>query len=114
MPNLGRSFTREFKTEAVCRVIEQGHSLAEVGRDPLIGESNLRSWKQVIPAEGEHGFPSKLWPPALDEELRCLRAEVKRLTTEREILKEAMAFFGWESSCNTTSSRPTAGDGQFG
>ena len=68
-----RAFTREFKAEAVRRVTEQDHSLAEVGRDLEIGESTLRSWKQALATEGEHAFPGKGNAPALEEELRRLR-----------------------------------------
>ena len=98
LPNPRRTFTREFKTEAVRRVTEQGHSPAEVGRGLQIGESTLRGWKRAIAAEGEQAFPGKGHAPALEEELRRLGAEVKRLTMEREILKEATASLARESS----------------
>ena len=38
-----------------------------------------------------------------EDEVRALRAEVKRLTMERDILKEAAAFFAVESKKNTRS-----------
>jgi transposase len=99
MAKTRRTFTREFKAEAVRRVTEQCCSLAEVARDLDLGESMLRSWKQALAAEGDHAFPGKGNSPALEEEeLRCLRTEVKRLTMEREILKKATAFFARESS----------------
>jgi transposase len=98
MPETRRTFTREFKAEAVRRVTEQGKSLSEVARDLDLGESMLRGWKQALAAEGDHAFPGKGHAPAVEEELRRLRAEVKRLTMGREILKEATAFFARESS----------------
>ena len=58
----------------------------------------LRAWKQALAKQGVHAFPGKGNPPALEEELRHLRAEVKRLTMERDILKKATAFFARESS----------------
>jgi len=73
MPNPLRTFTREFKAEAVRRVTEPGHSLAEVGRDLQIGESTLRSWKQAIAAEGEHPFPGKGHAPTLKSGTGLLR-----------------------------------------
>ena len=93
-----RSFTREFKIEAVRRITEQGHSLAEVARDLDLSESLLRGWKQALAAEGDRAFPGHGNPPALEEELRRLRAENKRLLMEREIFKKATAFFARESS----------------
>ncbi len=98
MAKTRRTFTPEFKAEAVRRITEQGKSLSEVARELDLGESMLRAWKQAIAAQGEQAFPGRGNPPALEEELRRLRAEVKRLTMEREILKKATAFFARESS----------------
>ena len=91
MAKTRRTFTPEFKAEAVRRVTEQGKSLAEVARDLDLGESMLRAWKQALAKRGDHAFPGKGNPPAQDEELRRLRAEVKRLTMERDVLKKATA-----------------------
>ena len=58
----------------------------------------LRAWKRTLATGGSQPFPGKGHPPAHEEELRRLRAEVKRLTMERDVLKEATAFFAGESS----------------
>ena len=58
----------------------------------------LRAWKQALGAAGDRAFPGEGNLPARDEELRRLRVEVKRLTTERDGLKTATAFFAGESS----------------
>jgi len=93
-----RTFTREFKVQAVKLITEQGKSAAEVARDLDLSESLLRAWKQALEADGDRAFPGQGNPPALEEELRRLRAENKRLQMEREILKKATAFFAKESS----------------
>ena len=98
MAKTRRTFTPEFKAQAVKLVTEGGRSLAEVARDLDLGESMLRAWKQALAKGGDHAFPGKGNPPALEEELRRLRAENKRLTMERDILKKATAFFARESS----------------
>ncbi len=98
MAKTRRTFTPEFKAEAVKRVTEQGKSLAEVAREFDLGESMLRAWKQATARGGDQAFPGKGNPPALEEELRRLRAENKRLTMERDVLKKATAFFARESS----------------
>ncbi len=98
MAKTRRTFTPEFKAEAVRRIVEQGKSLSEVARELDLGESMLRAWKQVLAAQGDQAFPGKGNPPALEEELRRLRAENKRLMMERDILKKATAFFARESS----------------
>ena len=98
MAKARRTFTPEFKVQAVKLVTEQGKSVAEVARDLDLGESLLRGWKETLAADGAGAFPGHGNPPALEEELRRLRAENKRLLMEREVLKEATAFFARESS----------------
>ena len=98
MAKARRTFTPEFKVQAAQRVTEQGKSIAEVARDLDLSESLLRSWKTALAASGAMAFPGRGNPPALEEELRRLRAENKRLTMERDVLKKATAFFARESS----------------
>ena len=98
MAKARRTFTPEFKVQAVKLVTEQGKSIAAVARDLDLSESLLRGWKQALTAEGERAFPGQGHLPALEEELRRLRAENKRLTMERDVLKKATAFFARESS----------------
>ena len=98
MAKARRTFTPEFKIQAVKLITEQGRSIAEVARDLDLGESLLRSRKTAFAADGARAFPGHGNPPALEEELRRLRAENQRLRMEREILKKATAFFARESS----------------
>src|SRR3954453_10512032 len=93
-----RNFTREFKVEAVRRIAAEGKSLAELARELGLGESPLRSWKTALAAEGERAFPGKGHLPAVEEELRHLRADDRRLRMGREVFEEATAFFARESS----------------
>src|SRR6267378_3637695 len=48
-----------------------------------------RSWKVAFQADGDQAFPGNGRLSAVEEELRRLRAENKRLLTEREVLKKA-------------------------
>jgi transposase len=98
MAKTRRTFTPEFKAQAVRFVAEQGKSLAEVARDLDLGQSMPRARKQALAGDGDRAFPGKGNPPALEEELRRLRAEVKRLAMGRDILKRATASFAGESS----------------
>ena len=92
-----RTYTREFKTEAVRLVTEQGYSVAEAARSLGVHETLLRSWKQALQAKGDQAFPGQGKLPAIEEELRRLRADNKRLQAERDILKKAAAFFAREA-----------------
>src|SRR5580704_12477411 len=91
-----RSYTREFKVEAVKLVTEKGYSFAEAARSLDVGETLLRSWKHSFHDQGEQAFPGNGNRSPLEEELRRLQAENKRLQMERDILKKATAFFAKE------------------
>ena len=93
-----RTYTPEFKAEAVKLVTEQGYSVAEAARSLAISENLIRSWKISFQTQGAQAFPGKGRPPAIEEELRRLRADNKRLLMEREILKKAAAFFAREAT----------------
>ena len=93
-----RTYTSEFKVEAVKLVTEKGYSVAEAARSLDIGETLLRSWKVAFEDGGDQAFPGNGRLSAVEEELRRLRAENKRLTMERDVLKKATAFFARESS----------------
>jgi transposase len=92
-----RTYTAEFKTEAVKLVTEQGYSVAEAARSLGVHETLLRSWKQALDAKGTDAFPGQGKLPAIEDELRRLRADNKRLLAERDILKKAAAFFAREA-----------------
>jgi transposase len=93
-----RTYTPEFKAEAVRLVTEQGYSVAEAARSLGLHETLLRSWKQALEVQGDQAFPGRGKLPAIEEELRRLRAENKRLLMERDILKKAAAFFAKEAT----------------
>jgi transposase len=93
-----RTYTNEFKVEAVKLVTEQGYSVAEAARSLDVSENLLRSWKTSFQANGDQAFPGKGRLPAVEEELRRLRADNKRLAAERDILKKAAAFFAREAT----------------
>ena len=93
-----RTYTNEFKVEAVKLITEKGYSVAEAARSLDVGETLLRSWKVALQAGGDQAFPGNGRLNPHEEELRRLRAEDKRLLAEREILKKAAAFFAREAT----------------
>ena len=94
--SLRRTFTLEFKREAVRLVTERKLSISEAARQLGIGPNLLRKWRQALEAGAEQASPEKKSVTALEEENRRLRAENERLRMEREILKKATAFFAKE------------------
>ena len=88
-----RSFSREFKLEAVRLVTEGGLSLSKAARDLGVGESVLGRWKKQLAEDPEEAFPGKGHLKSQDEELRRLRRENEILRQERDILKKAVGIF---------------------
>jgi transposase len=93
-----RTYTPEFKAEAVKLVTEQGYSVAEAARSLGIHDTLLRSWKQALEVQGDQAFPGHGNPSSSEAELRRLRAENQRLRAERDILKKATALFAREAT----------------
>jgi transposase len=88
-----RSFSREFKLEAVRLITHKGYSIAEASRSLGVEYSVLRRWKNQFEHDPQRAFPGKgqLKPP--DEEIRRLKKQLERVTEERDILKKALAYF---------------------
>jgi transposase len=87
-------YPAEFRRECL-RLLQSGErGVAELSGELGVSDQTLRNWLAQAAADEGRG-------PGLtsDErsELRRLRAEVKVLRAEREILKKAAAFFARES-----------------
>ncbi len=91
-----RSFTPEFKADAVrlCRAGDR--TVAQVAQDLDLTETALRDWVKRADEAGEALSTDTLNATERDE-LKELRKRVKRLEMEREILKKAAAFFAKEN-----------------
>ncbi len=90
-----RSYTPEFKHEAVRLIADEGQRIAEVARNLGINATMLGRWKREA-LEGD-AFPGKGRMKPMEEELRRLQKENRQLKMDREILKKAAAFFARES-----------------
>jgi transposase len=83
-----RSFTAEFKAEAVALVKQSGKSIGQVARDLDLTETALREW--VKKADGERVVRAKTELTEDEhQELLRLRKENQRLQMERDFLKKA-------------------------
>lgn len=89
-----RSFTPEFRHEAVRLALESDRPLSEIARELGIRPDQLRHWKQDATRAAGRPAPSGESP---EQELRRLRREVAVLRQERDFLKKAAAFFAKES-----------------
>ena len=90
-------YSKEFKLDAVSLVLEQNYSRAEAARSLGINANMLGRWVNAYQTDEGQSFRGngKLTPE--QEEIRNLKARVKRLEMERDILKKATAFFAAET-----------------
>ena len=89
-----RRFDDDFKAQAVRLVLDEGKSVGAVARDLDLTETALRAWVQRARAHRTRGRTGLT--TAEREELVQLRKENRQLRLEREILKNAAAFFAKE------------------
>jgi transposase len=93
-----KTYTPEYKLAAVKMITDQKLSVAEAARRLGVSENRLHDWKKAHAQKGADAFPGSGHLTPLEEENRRLRAEVKRLEMERDILKKAAAFFATHAS----------------
>jgi transposase len=88
-----RTFTKEFKMDAVQLVQSSQKSHAQIARDLGIADSTLSNWCKQFSEQGEQAFPGSGHLPPLEEENRHLKRENEILRQERDILKKAIGIF---------------------
>jgi len=87
-----RTFSPEFKGEAVRLVQQTDAPMAGIARELGVGKSTLLKWVDAA-------RPAPREPLTEDErsELQRLRRENRQLQMERDLLKKATAFFARHS-----------------
>lgn len=85
----GTRYTAEFRVEAIKQVVERGHKVIDVAKRLGVSQKSLYGWVRQARRSGAK--------PIGDDSLRVenmrLKAELKRTTEERDILKKAAAYF---------------------
>lgn len=94
-----KRFPEEFKIQAVKQVTDKGHSVASVAQRLDISTNSLYNWLKKYGSNSEH------YQEVTEHEARIkkLEKELKRVTQERDILKEAAVYFAGESKKSTRS-----------
>lgn len=96
---MSQRFTEEFKIQAVKQVTDQGYSVASVSERLGVTSSSLYNWIKAYGPDSEEHRQSQ----EQSDRIKQLDKELKRVTMERDILKEATVFFAGESKKNTRS-----------
>lgn len=90
-----RSFTQEFKLEAVKLAKEPNQSISKVAENLGLSQSVLRKWLKQVETDGGSG-PAGMLTSLERQEFSAQKKEIRQLRIEKEILKKAAAFFARE------------------
>ena len=95
----GQRYPEEFKIEAVKQVTDRGYKIADVAKRLGVTTKSMHNWIN------RYGEKSEQYQVGVEQqqELRALKAELRRVTEERDILKEAAVYFASESKRSTRS-----------
>ncbi len=88
-----RSFTDEFKREAVKLATTPGNSIAAVAQDLNLQRSVLRYWVKKFEQGRYEASPAKPIKSDSQAELEAVKRELARVKMERDILKKALGYF---------------------
>ncbi len=92
-----RTYSSEFKREAVRLVKDRGVAISQAARDLDLHENVLRKWVRELTADPQHAFPGQGQMKPEQAEIDRLKKENAKLRMERDILKKAAAYFAKES-----------------
>jgi|SRR5512135_2550192 transposase len=97
MGKVQKTYTREFKEEAVRLAQTSGKPIAQVARELGISDTSIHQWRRELAEHGKDAFPGSGHQTALEEENRRLKRELERVQQEREILKKVLSIFSRDS-----------------
>jgi transposase len=93
MPKVQKTYTAEFKREAVQLVQTSGKPIAQVARELGISDSSIHQWRKELVEHGSQAFPGSGQQTAQEAEVRHLKRELEVVKQERDILKKAIGIF---------------------
>ena len=93
MQKVQKTYTPEFKREAVRLAQTSGKPIAQVARDLGISNTSIHQWRKELAEHGPESFPGSGHQTPQEEEVRRLKRELEMVKQERDILKKAIGIF---------------------
>ena len=97
MPKEQKTYTKEFKQEAVQLVKRSGKPMSQIARELGVSDSALSKWCKQWAEQGEQAFPGSGHQSAEQEEIRRLKRELEVTRQERDIVKKVVGIYSRES-----------------
>jgi transposase len=92
MAKTRRTFSPEFKLEAAQLVVDQNYTLKAACDAMGVGKSTMEYWVRQLRAERQGKTPAAAAITPEQRRIQELEKQVRRLETEKEILKKATAL----------------------
>ncbi len=93
MQKVQKTYTPEFKREAVRLAQSSGKPITQVARELGISDTSIHQWRKELTEHGSEAFPGSGHQTAQEEEIRRLKRELERVQMERDILKKTLGIF---------------------
>ena len=93
MQKVQKTYTPEFKREAVQLAQTSGKPITQVARELGISDTSIHQWRKELTEHGPEAFPGSGHQPAQEEDIRRLKRDLERVKQERDILKKAIGIF---------------------
>jgi transposase len=93
MPKQQKTYTKEFKLEAVRLVQSSGKPMSHIARELGVSDSALYHWCKQQAEQGEQAFPGSGHQSAEQEEIRRLKRELEVTRQKRDILKKVISIY---------------------
>ena len=92
-----KKYSKEFKLDAVSLVVNQNYTRTDAAKSLGINQQMLGRWVKESQTDDGQAIRGngKLTPE--QEEIRALKARVKKLQMEKDIFKKATVFFAAET-----------------
>ena len=96
MQKVQKTYTPEFKREAVRLAQTSGKPIAQVARELGISDTSIHQWRKDLTEHSSEAFPGSGHQTAQEEEVRRLKRELEAVKQERDIVKKAIGIFSRE------------------
>jgi transposase len=93
MQKTQKTYTTEFKREAVRLAQTSGKPITHLARELGISDTSIHQWRKELAEHGPEAFPGSGHQTAQQGEVRRLQRELEVVKQERDILKKALGIF---------------------
>lgn len=93
-----RTYSKEFKNDAISLVVDEGIPCIQVEKNLGIGKGTVSRWVREKKALNDDAFCGSGNVRPSEKEFKKLQKELARVKRERDILKKATAIFSQDQN----------------